>query len=61
MGYFKCSGVGLGSGDGVVITRNTVLRAPGAAVVSSPVINGARSASQTPVNTVIASNTVVTL
>lgn len=60
VGYFKTSGVGLGSGDGVVITRNTVLRtSSNSAAVASPVINGARAASQTPINTVIVGNSVV--
>lgn len=60
VGYFKTSGVGLGSGDGVVISRTTVLRtSASSAVVAKPVINGARAASQTPVNTVMVANTVI--
>lgn len=61
VGYFKCGGVGLGSGDGVVIARNTVLRTSSSEAVAVAVQNGARQSSVSPKNTHMTGNKVVTL
>ena len=60
LGYLACAGVGLGSGDGVVVTNNRTLRYTGSSAAVA-FVNGARLGSSTVRNTRDAGNSVVAL
>lgn len=61
-GYFTLAGIGLGSGDGVVIGRNTVVRTTtGTPLPDAVVLNGARGGSQTARSTRLGAATLLDL